>query len=98
MLLERDDWYGIAHDLDWSLSYVEHEAAFPAVWSGSENIPQEAWRAWSLPEAARLNRRDLAPSHGGDLHGRTDGGDDARTICKVCAQPAMAQHIGVRNA
>jgi hypothetical protein len=23
MLLDRDDWYDIAHDLDWSLSYVE---------------------------------------------------------------------------
>ena len=29
MLLDRDDWYDIAHDLEWSLSYVAHADAFP---------------------------------------------------------------------
>lgn len=56
MLLERDDWYDIAHDLDWSLSYVAQEDAFPAAWTGSANIPQEAWRAWEEPY--RVSYRD----------------------------------------
>ena len=56
MLLDRDDWYDIAHDLDWSLSYVAQEDAFPDVWSGSSNIPHEAWRAWEEPY--RVSYRD----------------------------------------
>src|SRR3984885_13101367 len=56
MLLDRDDWYGISHDLDWSLSYVAHEDAFPAAWTGSRNIPHEAWRAWEEP--FRVSYRD----------------------------------------
>jgi hypothetical protein len=51
MLLDRDDWYDIAHDLEWSLSYVEHADVFPDVWSGSKNIPHEAW-SWCLPGAS----------------------------------------------
>jgi signal transduction histidine kinase len=31
MLLDRDDWYDISHDVDWSLSYVAHDDAFPPV-------------------------------------------------------------------
>ena len=59
MLLNRDDWYDVAHDLDWSLSYVEHEDAFPVAWTGSNNIPHEAWRAWeeSCKPAAKTTRR-----------------------------------------
>jgi hypothetical protein len=56
MLLARDDWYDIAHDVDWSLSYVEHESAFPVEWTGSKNIPHEAWRAWEEPY--RVSYRD----------------------------------------
>ena len=56
MLLDRDDWYGIAHDLDWSLSYVEHDDAFPVAWTGSKNIPHDAWRAWEEPY--RVTYRD----------------------------------------
>jgi hypothetical protein len=56
MPLDRDDWYDIAHDLDWSLSYVAHEDAFPVAWTGSEGIPREAWRAWEEP--FRVSYRD----------------------------------------
>ena len=37
MLLNRDDWYETSRDLDWTLSYVDPEVAFPARWSGAEN-------------------------------------------------------------
>ena len=56
MLLNRDDWYEISHDLDWSLSYVSREAAFPDAWTGSENIPHESWRDWEEP--FRVSYRD----------------------------------------
>jgi hypothetical protein len=39
MRLSRDDWYDISHDVDWTLSYVDHAEAFPAEWTGSEKIP-----------------------------------------------------------
>jgi hypothetical protein len=29
MLLNRDDWYETSRDLDWTLSYVDEDAAFP---------------------------------------------------------------------
>src|ERR1700719_3151139 len=56
MLLDRDDWYDIAHDLEWSLSYVEYADVFPDLWSGSKNIPHEAWDAWEEPY--RVSYRD----------------------------------------
>jgi toluene monooxygenase system protein A len=49
MLLNRDDWYETSRDLDWTLSYVQPDAAFPATWSGVEDIPADAWQAWEEP-------------------------------------------------
>src|SRR5579859_6828322 len=56
MRLSRDDWYDISHDVDWTLSYVEHTEAFPDEWTGSKEIPQEAWRSWEEP--FRVSYRD----------------------------------------
>jgi hypothetical protein len=56
MLLDRDDWYDVSHDLEWSLSYVDQGDAFPVVWTGSHNIPHEAWRVWEEPY--RVSYRD----------------------------------------
>jgi Methane/Phenol/Toluene Hydroxylase/YHS domain len=56
MLLNRDDWYDTSRDLDWTLSYVEPEVAFPAAWSGTDGIPAEAWQAWEEP--FRVSYRD----------------------------------------
>lgn len=47
--LNRDDWYDIGRDLDWTLSYVDEEAAFPAAWTGAEGIPKDAWDDWDEP-------------------------------------------------
>ena len=54
--LNRDDWYDISHDLDWTLSYVEEQDAFPVEWSGTAGVPKEAWRSWEEP--FRVSYRD----------------------------------------
>jgi hypothetical protein len=48
-LLNRDDWYDIARDVDWTLSYVDTEAAFPEEWVGAKGIPSEDWVDWDEP-------------------------------------------------
>jgi YHS domain-containing protein len=55
-LLNRDDWYDISHDLDWTLSYVEEQDAFPVEWSGTAGVPKEAWQSWEEP--FRVSYRD----------------------------------------
>src|SRR3954467_4464783 len=44
-VLNRDDWYDIARDVEWTLSYVTHKDAFPVEWQGAAGIPRDAWRA-----------------------------------------------------
>ena len=56
MLLNRDDWYDTSRDLDWTLSYVEHDAAFPPQDTGVREIPREAWAGWDEP--FRVSYRD----------------------------------------
>ena len=48
-LLNRDDWYDIARDVDWTLGYVERAAAFPEQWVGAKGIPDTAWDQWDEP-------------------------------------------------
>jgi Methane/Phenol/Alkene Hydroxylase len=55
-LLNRDDWYDLSHDLDWTLSYVDEQDAFPVQWSGTARVPKEAWRSWEEP--FRVSYRD----------------------------------------
>ena len=56
LVVNRDDWYDISHDLDWTLSYVEEQDAFPVEWSGTAGVPKEAWRSWEEP--FRVSYRD----------------------------------------
>jgi toluene monooxygenase system protein A len=56
MLLNRDDWYETSRDLDWTLSYVDRDAAFPPSWTGAQGIPDDAWQAWEEP--FRVSYRD----------------------------------------
>jgi hypothetical protein len=56
MLLNRDDWYDTSRDLEWTLSYVEEQAAFPPEWTGTAGIPSEAWQEWDEP--FRVSYRD----------------------------------------
>ncbi|HVZ72481.1 MAG TPA: YHS domain-containing protein [Polyangia bacterium] len=48
-MLKRDEWLEHARDLDWELSYVREEDAFPPVISGAPWLPREAWRDWDEP-------------------------------------------------
>ena len=54
--LNRDDWYDIYRDTDWTLSYVEQDAAFPKEWSGTGDIPKSEWNTWDEP--FRVSFRD----------------------------------------
>jgi toluene monooxygenase system protein A len=45
----RDQWLDYARDLDWELSYVTEEAAFPEALSGRPFLPRAAWRGWDEP-------------------------------------------------
>ena len=49
-------WYDISRDLDWTLSYVEEQDAFPVEWSGTAGVPKEAWQSWEEP--FRVSYRD----------------------------------------
>ncbi|ABS70068.1 methane/phenol/toluene hydroxylase (plasmid) [Xanthobacter versatilis] len=48
-LLNRDDWYDIARDVDWTLSYVDRAVAFPEEWKGEKDICGTAWDDWDEP-------------------------------------------------
>ncbi|MDG5481956.1 isoprene monooxygenase oxygenase subunit alpha [Mycolicibacterium gadium] len=56
MLLNRDDWYDTSRDLDWDMTYVDKGTAFPDGWTGSGDIPKEAWAKWDEP--FRVSYRD----------------------------------------
>jgi len=47
--MNRDEWYDLARDLDWTLSYVDEKQAFPDEWTGAGNIPPSAWTDWDEP-------------------------------------------------
>src|SRR5882672_8333176 len=48
-MLKRDEWLEHARDLDWELSYVREEDAFPVVQSGAPWLPRAAWAGWDEP-------------------------------------------------
>ena len=47
--MRREEWYDIARDVDWTLSYADEEAVFPEWMSGAGKIPREAWKSWDEP-------------------------------------------------
>ncbi len=48
--LRRSDWYDLARDLNWNLSYVTEDEAFPEVMSNNYGItPNEKWWGWDEP-------------------------------------------------
>jgi toluene monooxygenase system protein A len=47
--MKRDEWLDLARKLDWKLSYVTEEAAFPAELSGKPWLPQAEWKDWDEP-------------------------------------------------
>jgi hypothetical protein len=59
-LLNRDDWYDISHDLDWTLSYVEEQGAFPVEWSGTHALDFGSIYASIAPNYAAVIESQLA--------------------------------------
>ena len=55
-LLNRDDWYDISRDVDWTPSYVDASEAFPEGWQGLGSVPKEAFAEWDEP--FRVSYRD----------------------------------------
>lgn len=48
--LTRDQWYDLARRLDWQLSYVSEDEAFPeAMTGGRQGVPTEEWWTWDEP-------------------------------------------------
>ena len=47
--MKREAWFDLARDLDWELSYVRQEEAFPKEVSGTPWLAQEEWRGWEEP-------------------------------------------------
>ena len=47
--MKREEWYDIARDVDWTLSYADEEAVFPEWMTGAGKIPREAWKSWDEP-------------------------------------------------
>ncbi len=46
-LLKREEWQDIVRDVDWTLGYVDDEAVYPELQSGTGNVPpREAWAKW----------------------------------------------------
>ncbi len=47
--LARSDWYNLARDMNWKVSYVDEEEAWPEDLSASQGIPMENWWGWDEP-------------------------------------------------
>ncbi|HSY25283.1 MAG TPA: toluene monooxygenase [Polyangiaceae bacterium] len=45
-LMKREEWQGLAGDVEWTLRYVDDEAVFPEWQCGTGKIPREAWAGW----------------------------------------------------
>src|SRR5688572_20030246 len=48
-VLGREDWLDLARNVDWDLSYVREEDAFPVEIAGRPWLPREAWASWDEP-------------------------------------------------
>lgn len=47
--LARSEWYDLARDMNWTLSYVTEEEVWPEDLSNSNGIPVEKWWGWDEP-------------------------------------------------
>src|SRR5829696_1785241 len=48
-MLKRSQWLDLARKLDWELSYVSEQEAFPEVQSGRPWLPHSEWSSWDEP-------------------------------------------------
>jgi len=47
--LARSEWYDLTRDMNWTLSYVDQEEAWPGDLSNAYGIPAENWCGWDEP-------------------------------------------------
>jgi len=47
--LPRSAWYDLTRDMNWTLSYVKEEEAWPVELSNGFGLPTEAWWTWDEP-------------------------------------------------
>ena len=47
--LARSEWYDLTRDMNWTLSYVDQEQAWPQDLSNTYGIPAEGWWGWDEP-------------------------------------------------
>ncbi len=47
--LARSEWYDLTRDMNWKLSYVSEEEAWPEALSNSYGVPVERWWTWDEP-------------------------------------------------
>ena len=47
--LPRSEWYDLTRDMNWDLTYVTEDQAFPPVLSNSFGVPAEDWWVWDEP-------------------------------------------------
>jgi len=47
--LARSEWYDLTRDMNWTLSYVDQEDAWPQDLSNTYGIPAESWWVWDEP-------------------------------------------------
>ena len=48
-MLKREQWLDLGRNLDWELTYVRAEDAFPEALAGRPWLPREAWADWDEP-------------------------------------------------
>jgi toluene monooxygenase system protein A len=78
-MLKRDEWLDLSRKVDWELSYVREEEAFPEVVAGRPWLPGAAWRDWDEPYrttyaeyVANQHDKDAAVYAVRDAVGRTE--------------------------
>lgn len=47
--LARSEWYDLTRDMNWTLSYVDQEEAWPQDLSNTYGVPAENWWGWDEP-------------------------------------------------
>jgi toluene monooxygenase system protein A len=47
--MKREEWIDLARKVDWTLSYVDEQEAFPPAMSGSPWLPATEWQGWDEP-------------------------------------------------
>ena len=45
-MMKREEWQDLVGDVAWTFKYVDDEAVFPELQSGTGKVPREAWNAW----------------------------------------------------